>query len=75
LLIETIEAYSQPCTAADGFKLVLSLKGYMHYASNIALQWRIQEFKEGGSFKRVRAERTDKFMVTKPTLPNHAQFN
>lgn len=32
LLIETVEAYSQPCTAADGFKLVLSLKGYMHYA-------------------------------------------
>ena len=31
-------------------------------------QGRIQEFKKGGSFKRVRAERAEKFRVTTPTF-------
>ena len=38
-------------------------------------QGRIQEFEKGGSFKRVRAERAEKFWVTTPTFPNHAHFS
>ena len=39
------------------------------------LQRRIQQFKKGGSFTRVRAKRSKKFKMTTPTLPNHAHFN
>jgi hypothetical protein len=37
-------------------------------------QGRIQEFKKGGSVKRVRAKRAENFGLTTPLLPNHAHF-
>ena len=37
-------------------------------------QGRIQEFKKGGSFKRVRAERAEKFWVTTPTFAKPRPF-
>ena len=35
----------------------------------------IQEFKKGGSFKRVRAEHAEKFGWPHPFFPNHTHFN
>ena len=44
--------------------------------SSCRWQWRIQEFKKGGSFKKsARVERAENFRVTTPTLLNHAHFN
>ena len=38
------------------------------------IQRRIQEFKKGGSFKRVRAKRAENFRVTTPTFAESRPF-
>ena len=49
---------------------------HMHMVCNIRNlhQERIQEFKEGGSFKIVCAERAEKFWVTTPTFAKPRPF-
>ena len=47
---------------------------YVMYTVAMQPQGRIQEFKKGGSFKRMRAERTEKFRVTTPTFAKPRPF-
>jgi len=45
-----------------------------HHIKVNGSQGRIQEFKKGGSFKIVRAERAEKFWVTTPTFAKPRPF-